>query len=483
MTIDYADQLRRVLAVSATQYAQDHRIPYYCSTGAPPTLLFHPYGPNDAHHGNFHHQSYPQILTTERLAKPHPHCGALPPDRQEIAKELDSSTSSAALLMNIFCHPDAQTHAPLATLFGLSAPLTPHFGVQAGPQSEVDMTLGPVHVAATLTERSFTIDPQAIAADPSKRFILLIDARRPDLVQAFALITAAIRDTAIQQRCQLLTWQQVAYMLPVDLREFLGEKYGIEPIPFGPIARSHGSMDLTAANEALGRTYRDRIGALIDALGAVAGVSNPHLITAPPEYAKADVRLMVIGQQTFGYVGQLGQDLGADPVGRLMDVYTDFRLGEHYRTSPFWAAAHQVYAHLNPKGPPAGFIWSNLIKVDQYGNRPDPAVEEECCDLFGVLTDEIALLQPDVVLFFTGPQYDQRLLTTFAGAKLLEVGTHPLRELARVEHPWLPAWTFRTYHPAYLRRRGLWHLLDEIGAIGESDSRADGASNGSQGFA
>lgn len=140
----------------------------------------------------------------------------------------------------------------------------------------------------------------AIAPDPSQRFILLIDARRPDLVQAFEEVMAAIRDPALQQRCQLLTGQQVGYMLPFDLREFLGVKYGIKPIPFGPVARSRGPIDLVAANEAMGRIYRNRIGALIGALGAVEGVSNPHLIAAPPEYAKANVRLMVVGQQTFG---------------------------------------------------------------------------------------------------------------------------------------------------------------------------------------
>ncbi len=112
---------------------------------------------------------------------------------------------------------------------------------------------------------------------------------------------------------------------------------------------------------------------------------------------------MIVGQQTLEFEGLLGEGLGADSVAQLARVYADFQLGAHYRSTPFCQGAHEVYDKLNPGGPEGGFVWSNLIKADQYGGRPEPEVEEAICRTFGVLPQEIEILKPDVVLFFTGP--------------------------------------------------------------------------------
>ena len=75
----------------------------------------------------------------------------------------------------------------------------------------------------------------AYAADCS--FCVLHDQRRPDLREAWFEVMAAVKSAAMRVRCQVLTWQELAAVLPEDLQQFLDLKYGIvppgsEPTPF-----------------------------------------------------------------------------------------------------------------------------------------------------------------------------------------------------------------------------------------------------------
>jgi hypothetical protein len=38
---------------------------------------------------------------------------------------------------------------------------------------------------------------------------------------------SAVKDVALRVRLKVLTWQELAAVLPEDLRQFLGAKYGI----------------------------------------------------------------------------------------------------------------------------------------------------------------------------------------------------------------------------------------------------------------
>ncbi|HWI50619.1 MAG TPA: hypothetical protein VNT01_00580 [Symbiobacteriaceae bacterium] len=509
MTQDHAGALRRTLAVAATQYAQRHAVPYYVSKGAPPKVLFHPHGQD--RHGNFLPATYQAIIATPdwkvRLDKVHTQRSALPQEHQTTACELDSSTSSDALLMNLFCHPKSADAPLLAALFGLPTipplkfgrkPLVPLKG-ERFDETELDMQLGLIHVESKLTESDFTeadltkvltyedagtvfdlaalTTPSgkvlhyqlirnvlAIFRDEQRRFVLLADRRRPDLAEAWQTVMAAVRDPALRARCRLITWQEAAFCAPAPVRAFLREKYAIEPaVPRG-IASGTGHFDITTANRALSTLYGERLQDLFAELGGAERVSNPLLVEAQPGYGAVQTRLMVVGQQTFGWEGALGQGVGDDPVGRLMQAYRDYRVGANWRSTPFWQAAYELYGLLNPAGPDEGFIWSNLIKVDQGGYRPEPEVEVAARRLFGVLPDEVAILEPDVVAFFTGPGYDRVLRRLFPGVVLFPCEGYDVEDLARVVHPLLPARTYRTHHPRTLRMNHKWAVVEAIAA-------------------
>ena len=65
----------------------------------------------------------------------------------------------------------------------------------------------------------------AYAVDCS--FLLLCDGRRADLVNGWFAVVRAVRSYSFRSRLKLLTWQEIAGALPLRLRQFLDEKYGI----------------------------------------------------------------------------------------------------------------------------------------------------------------------------------------------------------------------------------------------------------------
>jgi len=187
-------------------------------------------------------------------------------------------------------------------------------------------------------------------------------------------------------------------------------------------------------------------------------LSVPFVVSPAAAYAAAQVKVLVVGQETFGWGERL--DDGRSPsaiVDVLANEYASFDLGAKYRNTPFWSAADHVFRGLNPEASARAFLWSNLNKMDCSRSRIPQEVEARISEL-ALLQEEIRAYEPDVVVFFTGPRYDARLLATFPGAQLTPVTP----QLARVTHPGLPRRAFRTYHPKYLRMSKHWDALDVL---------------------
>jgi hypothetical protein len=58
-------------------------------------------------------------------------------------------------------------------------------------------------------------------------FCVLHDERRPDLREEWYQVMAAVRSAALRVRLKVLTWQELAALLPNALQDFLDQKYGI----------------------------------------------------------------------------------------------------------------------------------------------------------------------------------------------------------------------------------------------------------------
>ena len=178
--------------------------------------------------------------------------------------------SSDALLMNVFCHPGVLRSAEVASLLGLEPKLNPQFGVPARvplangrfDRTEIDLRLGGLLVEAKLTESDFqrakrtsvlryrdfldVFDAEllphsgeyfdgyqlirnVLAAYAGQcSLCVLLDARRPDLIDAWYTVMRSVNPVALRTALKVLTWQELSRVLPAGLQSFLSAKYGIQ---------------------------------------------------------------------------------------------------------------------------------------------------------------------------------------------------------------------------------------------------------------
>ena len=269
----YANQLRNEITARTVHYAQGNGISFRRSHFDFGSVVLFP-APGGTTHGNFHPASYRAIVRRTIWRKRFGKVLTVPQRLTNVEDdrrlcELDSCCSSDALLMNIFCHPAVRKSSAVLGMLGLDQSSVPIFGWRARvpldggkfDRTEVDMKFGHLLVEAKLTEPSFescAVDRMQGYAEfreifrlsevPRLRrqyqcyqllrnvlaawthnasFCLLADARRPDLLEAWFRIIAAIRPLELRTRCKMLTWQELAQVLPRSLREFLDLKYGI----------------------------------------------------------------------------------------------------------------------------------------------------------------------------------------------------------------------------------------------------------------
>jgi hypothetical protein len=175
--------------------------------------------------------------------------------------------------MNVFCYPGVLREGRVSAMLDVKGRAVPQFGFRARvplasgkfDRTEVDLQLGDLLIEAKLTESDFQKAPKAavrayrdfgevfdqdelpqtesyflsyqlirnvLAAHAfGCAFCVLTDARRPELIEAWYAVMKCMRPVDLRLRCKVLTWQELAKALPPSLREFLGEKYGIDNAP------------------------------------------------------------------------------------------------------------------------------------------------------------------------------------------------------------------------------------------------------------
>jgi hypothetical protein len=275
--LHFATLLRRELSTFAEKYARYGGSPYRLSYGDPPTVCF-PSEEQDQRHGNFLIGSYKAIQVnpawSKRLKKVHTQGRrCLPSIDGRRWRELDSCTSSDALLMNVICHPSVSRAGSVWAMLGAEAGSSPCFGYKARvplqngrfDRTEIDLRLGTLLVEAKLTENDFQsaeksvlrgyrdfaeVFHEARLPQTSKRYLsyqllrnvlaayalecsfsVLVDARRPDLVDAWYSVMKCVQPFDLRTRLRISTWQELAKVTPPAVQAFLAAKYGIRDQP------------------------------------------------------------------------------------------------------------------------------------------------------------------------------------------------------------------------------------------------------------
>jgi len=271
--ISYGSQLRQELKIRNAADASSFHLLHVFSYGENAVVV---YEPCDGGHGNFLDVSYRAILSetawSRRLEKVHTNAARCLPKSDRRWRELDSCMSSDALLMNVFCHPHTLKNPALCSMLGVEPGESPIFGFRARvplangreDRTEVDMKLGSLLVESKLTEFDFqskateALDGYRDFPDVFDRrtlprvrdkyasyqlirnvlaahalglsFCVILDARRPDLKEAWYSIMRCVRSSELRTRCQVLTWQELNKQLPRTVQQFLQKKYGIESL-------------------------------------------------------------------------------------------------------------------------------------------------------------------------------------------------------------------------------------------------------------
>ena len=270
----HASWLRRELCQRNAAYARAHDLPHVESYGEMATIVYEPFA-ETTRHGNFLDSSYRAILRRQdwkqRLEKIHAQAASSLPHSDRTWKELDSSMSSDALLMNVFCHPATLKSGVLRSVLSTEVRVLPEFGFKARvpllngrkDRTEIDMKLDTLLVEAKLTESDFQsqrweiveayrdlnelFDRKRLPRQGERylayqlirnvlaahalgcSFCALLDSRRPDLIEACYRVLKCIRLPELRTRCKVLTWQELSRLLAPDLQSFLDFKYGIVP--------------------------------------------------------------------------------------------------------------------------------------------------------------------------------------------------------------------------------------------------------------
>lgn len=192
--------------------------------------------------------------------------------------------------------------------------------------------------------------------------------------------------------------------------------------------------------------------------------ANPLLIYIDneEEYKNADIRLMIYGQETNSWYEK--EDGTIDDIQTLYDGF--FNGGECWTYGgQFWNGINRFLSFLQKKFPDKKIrlTWNNIVKIGKHGDKgfpPDYIYEIERGH-FHVIPEELKILNPNVVLFFTGPNYDSIIKDNFGELKYEALPNSTERQLSRVTLPNV-RFAYRTYHPNYLWRNDIDDYFDTI---------------------
>jgi hypothetical protein len=183
-------------------------------------------------------------------------------------------------------------------------------------------------------------------------------------------------------------------------------------------------------------------------------LSGPFLLHVPENYFKAPVRIMFVGQETAGWVGKLhGTFQHADPVKPSLDRYA-----KQLRMQKWESAFFKKYRLMEQRlghGARGTILWNNLFKmdVDRGPHKSRNALGFSAhLDAFSekLFRYEVALLQPDVMIFACGPAHDKVIKQFFPSYSTTEIV-----EPRSLWHFTIGATRcYRTWHPRTIKYSG-----------------------------
>jgi hypothetical protein len=166
------------------------------------------------------------------------------------------------------------------------------------------------------------------------------------------------------------------------------------------------------------------------------------LMMSIDKYSNQQIKLMVIGQETFGWDRSLNIEC-------QQKTYTDFDFGSSYKSTPFWNIIRKTESALGIE--PYSIAWSNINRFDENQGPPSDSILNELVKFDEILKNEITILKPDVCILFTNHKYDYRLEKLYENLAFENIDSLPEGHFYKLFHPELPKITIRAPHPKTIR--------------------------------
>ncbi|WP_343665231.1 hypothetical protein [Chryseobacterium mucoviscidosis] len=225
-------------------------------------------------------------------------------------------------------------------------------------------------------------------------------------------------------------------------------------------------------NENLKKLYEDnwsifsqKLIGIINDEGKENKPTNPLLLFVDEKkYKNADIKIMIFGQETNDWEG----DFQNNP-NLSLETYNDFYNSNDCfgYAGQFWNGYNRFLTLLSNKYPNKSIasVWNNVIKVGNSGrnkNYPPEYIYNIEKEYFNVISDEINILNPDAIIFFSGPNYDNEIRNSLRDISFQQLSEKfSERALAKLNYANRPN-LFRTYHPNYLWRNNINDFFEEI---------------------
>lgn len=195
--------------------------------------------------------------------------------------------------------------------------------------------------------------------------------------------------------------------------------------------------------------------------------ANPLYLKVSDEYISSPNKIMVFGQETNYWATECGN--GGAYCGKIQDVtniYDKFYLKNGFKShkSPFWNEFKRIVNGTKKHN--TSVIWNNINKIGRLGKGNIKSINDIQFEHFRVIKNEIEILKPSILLFFTGFEYDNFIRKQIGDFKTKAIIEGKLDEI-QFENELSNLKCYRTFHPNYLylgkmRKQVMDRLLEEV---------------------
>ena len=197
--------------------------------------------------------------------------------------------------------------------------------------------------------------------------------------------------------------------------------------------------------------------------------TNPLLIQVNEKYANADMKIMFFGQETNFWLGERNSGIFLGEIEPVLNLYENFYLnGQCYSYGgQFWNGIKKLKNLLSEKIPnkEIAYIWNNVVKIGKCGKGFPKDFNFLTTEYFNVILQEIDILKPDILIFFSGHNYDSKLKRLIGDFSQTSINPYTNKQLCKINSSKLD-FAIRTYHPNYLFRNNIDKyfsaIVDEI---------------------